>query len=112
MSRAIRRQEAKAPKESGSDKQRSARGITPPRATGNREVRGAKAPQPTRRRMRFKAPGFLEEIISELKKVTWPTREETAYLTTVVIIVAVAAGVVLGGVDIFFNWLIDHLLLQ
>jgi preprotein translocase subunit SecE len=110
MSRAIRRQEARAPKDSG-DKQRSARGITP-RVTGNREVRGAKAPQPARRRMRIKMPGFLEEIISELKKVTWPTREETAYLTTVVIIVSVVAGTILGGVDIFFNWLIDHLLLQ
>jgi len=57
-------------------------------------------------------PGWLEEIISELKKVTWPTREETAYLTMVVIIVAVIAGVALGLVDIFFNWLIDNLLLQ
>ena len=62
--------------------------------------------------MRLKAPGWLEEIVSELKKVTWPTREETAYLTTVVIIVAVAAGVVLGVVDIFFNWLIDNLLIK
>lgn len=57
-------------------------------------------------------PGFLEEIISELKKVTWPTREETAYLTMVVIIVAVAAGIVLGVVDVFFSWLIDNLLLS
>ncbi|MGE0057188.1 MAG: preprotein translocase subunit SecE [Dehalococcoidia bacterium] len=110
MSRAIRRQEAKAPKDSG-DQKRSTRGISP-RPSSRNEVRGAKAPTPSKRRMRLKVPGFLEEIISELKKVTWPTREETAYLTTVVIIVAVAAGIVLGGVDVFFNWLIDRLLLQ
>jgi hypothetical protein len=30
----------------------------------------------------------------------------------VVIIVAVAAGIVLGVVDVFFNWLIDNALLE
>ena len=57
-------------------------------------------------------PGWLDDIWSELKKVTWPTREETAYLTMVVIIVAVAVGILLGGVDIVFSWLIDKLLLE
>jgi preprotein translocase SecE subunit len=44
--------------------------------------------------------------------VTWPTRQETAYLTMVVIIVAVAAGVLLGLVDVVFNWFIDKALLE
>ena len=52
----------------------------------------------------------MSEIWSELRKVTWPTREETAYLTMVVIIVAVAVGIVLGGIDILFNWIVDRLL--
>jgi len=106
MSRAIRRQQGAAPKEPATN---SKRGLTP-RPTG-RDTRGAKPPAAPRRR-RLKAPGFLEEIVSELKKVTWPSREETAYLTSVVVIVAVAAGIVLGVVDIFFNWLIDSLLLS
>jgi preprotein translocase subunit SecE len=50
--------------------------------------------------------------VAELKKVTWPTLPETRYLTTVVIIVAVAVGIALGLIDIFFNWLVDRLLLQ
>jgi preprotein translocase subunit SecE len=54
----------------------------------------------------------MTEIWSELRKVTWPTFAETRYLTFVVIVVAVAVGVVLGVVDIFFNWLIDRLLLS
>jgi preprotein translocase SecE subunit len=54
----------------------------------------------------------MSEIWSELRKVTWPTFAETRYLTMVVIVVAVAVGVVLGAVDIFFNWLIDQLLLS
>ena len=78
----------------------------------SRETRGARPPAAQKKRFRLKQPNWLEEIISELKKVAWPTREETAYLTTVVIIVAVAAGVVLGVVDIFFSWLIDHVLLN
>jgi len=108
MSRAIRRQQAQGPKESRDPK----RGLSP-RQSSSRDTRGAKPPAPaSKRRLRPKVPNFLEEIISELKKVTWPTREETAYLTMVVIIVALAAGVALGLVDVFFNWLIDNLLLQ
>jgi preprotein translocase subunit SecE len=106
MSRALRRQQAQGPKEPRDNR----RGGLSPRSSGPRDTRGAKAPAPPKRRL--KVPGWLEEIISELKKVTWPTREETAYLTWVVIIVAVIAGVALGLVDIFFNWLIDNLLLQ
>ena len=77
-----------------------------------RQTRGAKPPTQSRRGFRLKVPGFLEDIFSELKKVTWPTRQETAHLTTVVIIVAVAAGFVLGAVDVVFNWVIDQLLLN
>ena len=57
-------------------------------------------------------PRFAEEIISELRKVTWPTREETLNLTIVVVIVAGAFGIFLGGVDMFFNWMIDNTLLR
>jgi preprotein translocase subunit SecE len=52
----------------------------------------------------------MTEIWAELRKVTWPTRDETAYLTMVVIIVAVIVGVALGVIDVFFNWLVDRLL--
>jgi len=57
-------------------------------------------------------PKWIEETISELKKVTWPTMAETRYLATVVIIVALVVGSMLGIIDIFFNWMIDKLLLR
>jgi preprotein translocase SecE subunit len=57
-------------------------------------------------------PRWAEDIISELRKVTWPTREETWNLTWVVVLVAGAVGVFLGGVDMFFNWLIEQTLLR
>jgi preprotein translocase subunit SecE len=57
-------------------------------------------------------PRWAEDIISELRKVTWPSREDTQYLTFVVVVVAVAFGVFLGGIDMFFNWFIDNTLLR
>ncbi len=57
-------------------------------------------------------PRYIRDIISELKKVTWPTREDTTRLTVAVIVVSVVIGLTLGGVDIGFNWLIDHTLLR
>ena len=42
---------------------------------------------------------FFRETIGELRKSVWPTREETARLTMVVIALAVAAGFLLGGLD-------------
>jgi preprotein translocase subunit SecE len=104
MSRAVRRQQAAAPKER---QPKTNLGSRP-----SRDTRGAKPPTAQKRRLRFKQPGWFEEIVSELRKVTWPTREETAYLTTVVIIVALAAGTALGLVDVFFSWLIDNLLVK
>lgn len=42
---------------------------------------------------------FFRETIAELRKSVWPSREETARLTVVVIVLAVAAGFFLGGLD-------------
>ncbi len=57
-------------------------------------------------------PRYLREIISELKKVTWPTREDTTRLTVAVLVVSITIGLALGGVDLGFNWLIDNTLLR
>lgn len=45
---------------------------------------------------------FMQEVISELRKSVWPSREETARLTMVVIVLAIAVGVFLGGLDRVF----------
>jgi preprotein translocase subunit SecE len=108
MSRAIRRQQQQA----ANTKEKPPRTL---RGLGLRRSpqRGQRPPVTQQKRgIRLGVPRWLEEIISELKKVTWPTRQETFYLATVVIVVSLAAGLALGGVDIFFNWLIDRLLLR
>ena len=47
---------------------------------------------------------FMQEVVSELRKSVWPSKEETARLTAVVIVLAVVVGIYLGGLDrIFFQ---------
>jgi preprotein translocase SecE subunit len=54
-------------------------------------------------------PRFIADIVSELRKVTWPTIAETRYLTIVVAIVAVTVGMFLGGIDLAFGWVVEKL---
>ena len=57
-------------------------------------------------------PRFIMDIISELRKVTWPTREDTVHLTVVVVVITLILGAVLGAIDIGFGWLTDNTLLR
>ena len=57
-------------------------------------------------------PRWIMDIISELRKVVWPSRPDTIHLTVVVLIVSVIIGLFLGGVDIGFAWLVEHVLLR
>jgi len=53
---------------------------------------------------RFK---LISETIAELKKVVWLTRREVAYLTVLVLIIAIAAGIFLGIIDYGFTRLVN-----
>ena len=57
-------------------------------------------------------PRFLTDVISELRKVVWPTREDVVYLTFVVVVITVILGAVLGLIDLGFGRLIDTVLLE
>ena len=57
-------------------------------------------------------PRWITDIISELRKVLWPSRQDTVHLTIVVLIVSVAIGAALGGIDEGFAWLVQHVLLR
>jgi preprotein translocase subunit SecE len=64
----------------------------------------------------FTTPGrgvrdYLRETQFELRKVVWPTRQETIRTTAVVILVVVVLSVLLGLIDVFLKWaILDHLL--
>lgn len=53
---------------------------------------------------------FLKEVKEELGKVVWPTREQTVRYTVLVVIVAVAVGLFLGGLDYILTLLTAFLL--
>jgi preprotein translocase subunit SecE len=46
---------------------------------------------------------FIEEAWSELKKVTWPTREHTRNLTVLVFVVSAAVGAYIAVFDFLFT---------
>lgn len=46
---------------------------------------------------------YLEGVNAEIRKVAWPTREETRRLTTIVIVVTVAASIILGIISAVFT---------
>ncbi|MFC1647227.1 preprotein translocase subunit SecE [Patescibacteria group bacterium] len=45
---------------------------------------------------------FIREVINELKKVNWPTREDTVKLTVVVVVLSLIVGAFIGMLDLIF----------
>ncbi len=84
-----------------------------PRPASGPVSAGIARPEPRKRKnplgflKRFE-PRFVADIISETRKVTWPTFAETRYLTIVVAIVAVAMGAFLGTLDLAFAWAVER----
>ena len=63
--------------------------------------------QKERRYKRFIS--FLREVKAELKKVTWPSRNEVYSTTIVVIFATVFFGFYLFFMDIIFSWIIAQI---
>jgi preprotein translocase subunit SecE len=62
----------------------------------------------TTKRSRFR---FIGETIAELRKVIWLSRREVIYLSALVLIVSIAAGLVLGALDYGFTGLVEKVFL-
>lgn len=78
-------------------------------ASAKRSATPAKRPAaPARRPSRFR---FIPDTLSEMKKVTWLSRREVAYLTGLVLLVSISAGIILGLIDLGFSNLVSTLLL-
>jgi len=54
---------------------------------------------------------FIGDIIGELRKVTWPTRQEAIRLTLMVLIVCAVVGVILALLDYGFGRLVQDVFL-
>ena len=60
----------------------------------------------------LRARNFLQEAQFELRKVVWPTRQETIQTTIVIMIVVVIVSIILWVVDSLLSWLVLDLLLK
>lgn len=56
--------------------------------------------------------GFLRNIISELKKVAWPSRDEALRLTGIVLAVTAILALILWLIDTVFTKLVDFVLID
>ena len=63
--------------------------------------------QITTKRRGFRLFNYVGEIINELKKVVWLTRREAAYLTGLVLVITIIAGIFLGALDFGFTELVN-----
>ena len=52
---------------------------------------------------------FINESWSELKKVSWPTREQVRNLTVLVFAVSFVVGLYITVLDVFFQGLVGFL---
>ena len=52
---------------------------------------------------------FLREVRAELRKVTWPSRNEIYSTTLIVIIATFFFGFYLYFMDVIFSWVIAHI---
>ena len=50
---------------------------------------------------------FFGEVKSELKKVTWPSKDQVIRLTGVVIVISLIVGLFIGGLDFVFTKLVE-----
>ena len=53
---------------------------------------------------------YVSESVEELKKVNFPTRQETMRLTGVVVMIIVFISMCLFVMDLVFNWLMTKML--
>ena len=105
MGREARRAQGRAERRASRDASRS-----------NRTANKVSAPRSPNEQARSKGsllkPAWVMDIINELKKVTWPSRQEVGYLSFVVIVVSLIIGTILGVADLGFGWFIENTILR
>ncbi|MFN2232833.1 MAG: preprotein translocase subunit SecE [Anaerolineales bacterium] len=61
--------------------------------------------KPTTRKQDNAIVRYYRETVGELRKVSWPTREEAINLTTITLIVITVMSAFFGSLDYIFNQL-------
>ena len=76
------------------------------RRRGSAATKGAnKRTQQKKRRFGAGALDFAREVRGELRRVSWPNRDQLQQSTAVVLIILLVLGVYVGVLDYIFNYL-------
>lgn len=54
---------------------------------------------------------YIKEAQVEIKKVTWPTKQQSLQYTTIVVVISIASTIILGGLDLLFNYILTQFIL-
>ena len=76
--------------------------------TRAREAKDTKLAATPARRSKF---SFFSQLVEEMRKVHWPTRQETLRLSLLVLVLCIIMGAILGGLDLGFTRLFADLFL-
>lgn len=60
--------------------------------------------------MRDKIIGFFDDVVKEMKKVTWPTKDELKDFTSVVLVATLIMAVFIYAVDTIVNVALRYIL--
>jgi preprotein translocase subunit SecE len=55
---------------------------------------------------------FMQDVFKELRRVTWPTRQETTKYVISVIIVSVFVAMILGLLDLLFFHILENYIIK
>jgi preprotein translocase subunit SecE len=66
--------------------------------------------QPAVARVASRAAQYVGEVRAEVKKVTWPGRDELKKSTGVIIVFLILMGLLIGAMDTVFSFLLVNLL--
>jgi len=53
---------------------------------------------------------YFREVLEEMRKIVWPTREQTLRYAAIVIVVALSVAIFLGALDFVFSLGLQQLL--
>ena len=65
--------------------------------------RPAKAPGAATKKERTKPRQFVKEVVAELRKVAWPTRQEVVSYSIVVLVSSIVIAALIFGMDYVFT---------
>lgn len=55
---------------------------------------------------------FLREAYGELRRVSWPSREQTIQYTTLVVVISIGIALFLGLLDYLFSDIIKNVIIK